>query len=73
MQTYYGKLMILDIFEKSWQINHGKSTDEVLQLHSDVNLEKLLELLTRNGQITAVISDISQNYSINEKDIGSEL
>lgn len=55
------------IFKKSWQINHSKSMndEEVLWLYSDVNLEKLLKLLTRNGQITVVTSDISQNNSIN--------
>ena len=62
------------IFEKSWQINHSKNIndEEVLWLYSDVNLVKLLKLLTRNGQITAVTSDISQNNSINEKDTGFE-
>lgn len=35
-------------------------------------VEKLLKLLTRNGQITAVTSDISQNNSVNEKDTSFE-
>lgn len=63
------------MFEKSWKINHSKSinNEEVLRLYSHVNLEKLLKLLTRNGQITAVTFDISQNNSVNEKDTGFEI
>lgn len=63
------------IFEKPGQINHSKSinNEELLWLYSDVNLEKLLKLLTRNGQITAVTSGISQNNSVNEKDTSFEL